>query len=61
MSKIFTRTFRVSYSDINADGQFDHASCARYIVDTAYEWGERLGLGEEVVNELGLFWVIRET
>jgi len=33
--------------------------CA-YIIETAYEWGEKLGLGYTVSDELGLYWVIRE-
>jgi YbgC/YbaW family acyl-CoA thioester hydrolase len=61
MSKIFTRTYRARYSEINADGQLAPADYARYIIDTAYDWGETLGLGEKVSEELGLYWVIRET
>lgn len=60
MSKIFTKAYRVRYSDINANGVLDPADCARYIIDTAYDWGERLGLGYTASNELGLYWVIRE-
>jgi acyl-CoA thioesterase FadM len=60
MSKIFTKTYRARYSDINASGLLDPADCARYIVDTAYDWGERLGLGYTASDELGLYWVIRE-
>ena len=61
MSKIFTRTYRARYSDINANGQLAPADYARYIIDAAYDWGEILGLGEKVSEELGLYWVIRET
>jgi YbgC/YbaW family acyl-CoA thioester hydrolase len=61
MSKIFTRTYRARYSDINADGQLAPADYARYIIDTAYDWSETLGLGDQVSEELGLYWVIRET
>ena len=61
MSKIYTRTYRARYSDINADGQLAPADTARYILDTAYAWGETLGLGDRVSEELGLYWVIRET
>jgi len=60
MSKIFTKSYRARYSDINANGILDPADCARYIIDTAYDWGERLGLGYTVSSELGLYWVIRE-
>jgi len=61
MSKIFTRSYRARYSDINADGLLAPADYARYIVDTAYDWGESLGLGESVSQEHGFYWIIRET
>jgi len=61
MSKIFTRTYRARYSDINANEQLAPADFARYIVDTAYDWAEILGLGVKVSEELGLYWIVRET
>ena len=61
MSKIFTRTYRARYSEINANGQLAPTDYARYIIDAAYDWGEILGLGDKVSEELGLYWVIRET
>jgi YbgC/YbaW family acyl-CoA thioester hydrolase len=61
MSKIFTRTYRARYADINSNGQLAPADFARYITDTAYDWGESLGLGEKSSAELGIYWVIRET
>lgn len=61
MSKIFTRTYRARYSDINADGQLAPTDYARYIIDTAYDWGETLGLGNRSSEELGIYWIVRET
>ena len=61
MSKIFTRTFRVRWSELDASGQVSPASYLRYLVETAYDWGEALGLGAASVEALGLFWLIRET
>jgi len=61
MSKAFTRTYRAGYSEINANGLVDPAHYARFIIDTAYEWGEIMGLGDSVSEQLGLYWVIRET
>lgn len=61
MSKIFTRTFRVRWAEQDASGQVSLASYLRYLVETAYDWGETLGLGMESVETLGLFWLIRET
>ena len=39
MSKIFTRTFRVRWSELDASGQVSPASYLRYLVETAYDWG----------------------
>jgi acyl-CoA thioester hydrolase len=60
MSKIFTRTFRVRWSELDASGQVSPASYLRYLVETAYDWGDALGLSASV-ESLGLFWLIRET
>ncbi|RPH58799.1 MAG: hypothetical protein EHM81_09340 [Chloroflexi bacterium] len=61
MSKIFSRTFRVRWSELDASGNVSSASYLRYLVETAYDWGEALGLGVKLVDEIGLFWLIRET
>lgn len=61
MSKVHTHIYQVRYSDVNTNGQLDPAHYARYIIETAYRWGETLGLGNKVSEELGLYWVIRET
>ncbi len=61
MSKIFTRTFRVRWSELDASGTVSPASYLRYLVETAYDWGEALGLGASNDKALGLFWLIRET
>ena len=61
MSKIFTRTFRVRWSELDASGQVSPGSYLRYLVETAYDWGDALGLGAKDEGALGLFWLIRET
>jgi len=61
MSKIFSRTFRVRWSELDAGGQVSPASYLRYLVETAYDWGDALGLGAKNDQALGLFWLIRET
>lgn len=61
MSKIFTRTFRVRWSELDASGQVSPSNYLRYLVETAYDWGDALGLGEKGDQEFGLFWLIRET
>ncbi len=61
MSKIFTRTFRVRWSELEAGGTVAPAGYLRYLVETAYDWGDALGLGAKNDQALGLFWLIRET
>ena len=61
MSKIFTRTFRVRWSELGASGQVSPANYLRYLVETAYDWGDSFGLGSSNEASLGLFWLIRET
>ena len=61
MSKIFTRTFRVRWSEQDVTGQVSPANFLRYLVETAYDWGDALGLSSTNDNNLGLFWLIRET
>ena len=61
MSKIFTRTFRVRWSETNANGQVDAAGYLRYLVETAWDWGAAGGLSVDDVKALGQTWVIRET
>ena len=39
MSKIFTRTFRVRWSELDASGTVAPAAYLRYLVETAYDWG----------------------
>ena len=61
MSKIFIRTFRVRWSELDASGNVSPANFLRYLVETAYDWGDALGLGPNSDEALGLFWLIRET
>lgn len=61
MSKIFTRSFRVRFSELDATGCVSPASHLRYLVETAYDWGDALGLGARDSQRMGIFWLIRET
>ena len=61
MSKIFTRTFRVRWSELDASDQVSPGNYLRYLVETAYDWGDSFGLGSSNEASLGLFWLIRET
>jgi len=61
MSKIFTRTFRVRWSEVDATGRVGPAHYLRYLVETALDWGARGHLGVNESDALGQLWVIRET
>ncbi len=61
MNKIFTRSFRVRFSELDATGCVSPASTLRYLVETAYDWGNALGLGALDSQQMGIFWLIRET
>jgi acyl-CoA thioester hydrolase len=61
MSKVFTRTFRVRFAEVGASGWVEPAHYLRYLVETAYDWGDAGGFGAAGSEKLGLAWVIRET
>ena len=39
MSNVFTRPFRVRWSETNAEGHVDITSYLRYLIETAWDWG----------------------
>ena len=61
MSKIFTRTFRVRWGELDPSGTVTPANYLRYIVETAWDWGGAIGWGEKYSQNPDVFWVIRET
>jgi YbgC/YbaW family acyl-CoA thioester hydrolase len=61
MSKIFTRTFRVRWGEMDPSGTVSPANHLRYLIETAWDFGDSLGLGANDSQTLDLFWVIRET
>ena len=61
MSKVFTRAFRVRWSETNALGQVDITSYLRYLVETAWDWGAAGQLSLAETEALGLGWIVRET
>ena len=61
MSKVFTRSFRVRWSEINAEGHVDITSYLRYLIETACDWAAAGGLSMAESHALGLVWVMRET
>jgi len=60
MSKIFTRTFRVRWAELDPSGSVSPANYLRYIVETAWDWGVAIGWGENYSQNTDVFWVIRE-
>lgn len=58
MQKIFTRTFRVRWSEIDSRGHVSVPNYLRYLVETAYDWGSAGQLGVQENKALGLTWVI---
>jgi acyl-CoA thioesterase FadM len=61
MSKVFTRAFRVRWSETNAEGNVDITSYLRYLMETAWDWGAAGGLSFEATNALGHAWIVRQT
>lgn len=61
MSKIFTRTFRVRWAELDASGTVSPANYLRYLIETAWDWGDAVGLGVNDSQTLGIAWLIRET
>jgi acyl-CoA thioester hydrolase len=61
MSKIFTRTFRVRWGELDPSGTVSPANTLRYIVETAWDWGTAIGWGANYSQAPDVFWVIRET
>jgi YbgC/YbaW family acyl-CoA thioester hydrolase len=61
MSKVFTRTFRVRWSEVDETGWVAVAHYLRYLVETALDWGAAGHLSMDDIGALGQVWVIRET
>ena len=61
MSKIFTRTFRVRWGELDASGTVSPANYLRYLIETAWDWGIAIGWDANYSQNPDVFWVIRET
>jgi acyl-CoA thioester hydrolase len=59
--EIFTRGFRVRWSETDAQGYVDITSYLRYLVETAWDWGAAGGISLEESHALGIVWVMRQT
>ena len=60
MSKIFTRTFRVRWADLDPSGTVSPANYLRYVVETAWDWGVAIGWSSDYSKNTNVFWLIRE-
>ena len=61
MSKIFTRTFRVRWGELDPSGIVSPANYLRYLIETAWDWGVAAGMDVNYSRNPDVFWVIRET
>jgi YbgC/YbaW family acyl-CoA thioester hydrolase len=61
MSKIFTRTFRVRWGELDPSGTVSPANYLRYLIETAWDWGTAVGWDANYSQNPDVFWVIRET
>jgi YbgC/YbaW family acyl-CoA thioester hydrolase len=61
MSKIFTRSFRVRWGELDPSGTVSPANYLRYLIETAWDWGTAMGWDANYSQNPDVFWVIRET
>ena len=61
MSKIFTRSFRVRWGELDPSGAVSPANYLRYLMETAWDWGVAMGWDSKYSENPDVFWVIRET
>lgn len=56
-----TRTFRVRFYECDAYGHVNHATYLRYMQEAAFDASAAAGYDSERYDDLGTFWLIRET
>ena len=61
MSKIFTRSFRVRWGELDPSGVVSPGNYLRYLIETAWDWGTAMGWDSNYSQNPDVFWVIRET
>lgn len=61
MSKIFTRTFRVRWGELDPSGTVSPANYLRYLIETAWDWGVAAGMDANYSQNPDVLWLIRET
>ena len=60
MTKIYSRTFRVRFDEVDAFGWVASPHILRYFVETAWDWGASEGVGAQESEQMGLLWLVRE-
>jgi YbgC/YbaW family acyl-CoA thioester hydrolase len=60
MSKIFTRSFRVRWSELDASATVSPANYLRYLLETAWDWGIAIGWDADYSQNPDVLWLIRE-
>jgi YbgC/YbaW family acyl-CoA thioester hydrolase len=60
MSKIFTRSFRVRWGELDPSGTVSPANYLRYVVETAWDWGVAIGWDANYSQDPNVLWLIRE-
>jgi acyl-CoA thioester hydrolase len=60
MSKIFTCSFRVRWSELDASGTVSPANYLRYLLETAWDWGIAIGWEADYSQNPDVLWLIRE-
>lgn len=61
MTKVFTRRFKVRWSEVGAAKRVPASKYMEYLVETAFDWGSANKLGFEESLALGVAWIILET
>src|SRR5690606_41899892 len=61
MPLTYSRTFRVRYYECDGYGHLNNANYLRYMQETAFDASAAAGYDLKTYDEIGGFWLIRET
>ncbi len=61
MQVFHERTFRIRHYECDAYGHVNHANYVRYMQETAFDASASVGFDIARYEQLGLFWLVRET
>jgi acyl-CoA thioester hydrolase len=59
--RIFTRTFRVRWGELDPSGCVGPANYLRYLIETAWDWGIAAGWDPNYSQAPDVLWLIRES